>query len=101
MSSLSLLQGIFPTQGSNSGLLHSRWILYHLSQEGSPGGKEVCFILDTGNAGTGAEDSPVHSPTALTPRRSRGKSFYRQRRVLRAETAHLALMVILRLVIGG
>ena len=27
----SLLQGIFPTQGSNLGLLHCRQILYHLS----------------------------------------------------------------------
>ena len=27
----SLLQGIFPTQGSNSGLQHCRRILYHLS----------------------------------------------------------------------
>ena len=26
-----LLQGIFPTQGLNLGLLHCRWILYHLS----------------------------------------------------------------------
>ena len=32
----SLLQGIFPTQGLNSGLLHSRQILYQLSHEGSP-----------------------------------------------------------------
>ena len=32
---LSLLQGIFPTQGSNSGLLHCRWILYQLSHKGS------------------------------------------------------------------
>ena len=31
VGSLSLLQGIFPTQGHNSGLLHCRWILYHLS----------------------------------------------------------------------
>ena len=31
-----LLQGIFPTQGSNSGLLHCRQILYHLSYQGSP-----------------------------------------------------------------
>ena len=30
------LQGIFPTQGSNSGLLHCRWILYLLSQQRSP-----------------------------------------------------------------
>ena len=30
------LQGISPTQGSNPGLLHCRWILYHLSHQGSP-----------------------------------------------------------------
>ena len=34
-SSLSLLQGIFPTQGSNLSLLHCRQILYHLSYQGS------------------------------------------------------------------
>ena len=32
----ALLQGIFLTQGSNPGLLHSRWILHHLSHKGSP-----------------------------------------------------------------
>ena len=31
-----LLQGIFPTQGLSSGLLHCRQILYHLSHQGSP-----------------------------------------------------------------
>ena len=31
-----LIQGIFPTQGSNLGLPHSRWILYQLSHKGSP-----------------------------------------------------------------
>ena len=31
----SLLQEIFPTQGSNPGLLHCRQILYHLSHQGS------------------------------------------------------------------
>ena len=31
-----LLQGIFPTQGSNPGLQHCRQILYHLSHQGSP-----------------------------------------------------------------
>ena len=36
VGSLSLLQGIFPTQGSNPGLLHCRWILYQLSHKGSP-----------------------------------------------------------------
>ena len=32
----ALLQGIFPTQGSNPGLPHCRQILYHLSYQGSP-----------------------------------------------------------------
>ena len=32
----SLLQGIFPTQGSNPGVLHCRWILYQLSHQRSP-----------------------------------------------------------------
>ena len=34
--SLSLLQGIFPTQGLNPGLPHCRQILYQLSHQGSP-----------------------------------------------------------------
>ena len=36
VGSLSLLQGIFPTQGSNPGLPHCRRMLYHLSHKGSP-----------------------------------------------------------------
>ena len=36
MGSLSLLQGIFPTQGSNPGLPQCRQILYQLSHKGSP-----------------------------------------------------------------
>ena len=36
LGSLSLLQGIFPTQGSNPGLPHYRQILYQLSHKGSP-----------------------------------------------------------------
>ena len=32
----ALLQEIFPTQKSNRGLLHCRWILYQLSYQGSP-----------------------------------------------------------------
>ena len=31
-----LLQGIFPTQGLDPGLLHCRRIIYHLSHQGSP-----------------------------------------------------------------
>ena len=36
VGNLSLLQGIFPTHGSNPGLLRCRQILYHLSHKGSP-----------------------------------------------------------------
>ena len=36
VGSHSLLQGIFPTQGLNPGLLPCRQILYHLSHQGSP-----------------------------------------------------------------
>ena len=36
VGSLSLLQGISPTQGLNPGLLHCRHILYQLSHKGSP-----------------------------------------------------------------
>ena len=36
VGSLSLLQGIFPTQGLNPDLSHCRWILYQLSYKGSP-----------------------------------------------------------------
>ena len=35
VGSLSLLQAIFPTQGSNPGLLHCRRILYQLSHKGN------------------------------------------------------------------
>ena len=34
--SISLLQGIFLTQGLNLGLLHCRQILYHLNHQGGP-----------------------------------------------------------------
>ena len=36
VDSHSLLQGIFPTQGSNPGLPHCRRILYQMSHQGSP-----------------------------------------------------------------
>ena len=42
VSSFSLLQGIFPTQGSNPGLPYFRHILYHL---GSPGILECVAYL--------------------------------------------------------
>ena len=36
LDSFSPLQGIFPTQGSNPGLLYCMQILYQLSHKGSP-----------------------------------------------------------------
>ena len=52
VGSHSLLQGIFPTQGSNLSLLHCRQILYHLSHQGSPrhvhGDAQSSASLDTG-----------------------------------------------------
>ena len=36
VGSLSLLQGIFPTQGQNPGLLHCKRILYQPSHQGNP-----------------------------------------------------------------
>ena len=36
VGSRSFLQGIVPTQGSNPGLPHCRWILYQLNHQGSP-----------------------------------------------------------------
>ena len=36
VGSHALLQGIFPTQGSNPGLQHCRWVLHCLSHQGSP-----------------------------------------------------------------
>ena len=41
LDSLSLLQGIFPTQGSNPGLLHWRQILYHLNHQASSGERSL------------------------------------------------------------
>ena len=48
--SLSLLQGIFPTQGSNPGLPHCRQILDQLSHKGSPGILEwVAYPVPSGS----------------------------------------------------
>ena len=43
----ALLQGIFPTQRSNPGLLHWRWIIYQLKHQGSPRilGSKTCMVL--------------------------------------------------------
>ena len=55
--SLSLLQGIFPTQESNPGLPYCRWILYQQTQKGSPRILERVINLKWGRAGTACSDS--------------------------------------------
>ena len=46
----ALLQGIFPIQGSNPGVLHCRWILYHLSHQGNPRILEWVFFFPRGTS---------------------------------------------------
>ena len=47
----ALLQRIFPTQGSNPGLPHCRWILYQLSYKGNPRILEwVAYPLSSGSS---------------------------------------------------
>ena len=49
MGSLALLRGIFPTQGSNPGLPHCRWVLYQLSHKetGNMNQKITCGLGQT------------------------------------------------------
>ena len=49
VGSLSLLQGVFPTQESNRSLPHCMWILYQLSHKGSPRILEwVAYVFSSG-----------------------------------------------------
>ena len=51
VGSRSLLQGIFPTQGSNPGLPHCRHLLYQLSHQGSPRIPEwVAYSFSSGSS---------------------------------------------------
>ena len=52
VDSLSLLQGIFPTQESNWALLHCWQTLYQLSYQGSPNQSKV-FKLSSPGEGLG------------------------------------------------
>ena len=47
----TLLQGIFPTQGLNQGLLHCRRILYQLNYQGSLGSykAQVKLLTEVGS----------------------------------------------------
>ena len=65
VGSCSLLQKIFPTQGSNPGLPRCRWILYHLSHKGSP---TTCTTFSSSTESS-VQSSPVAQscPTLCDP----------------------------------
>ena len=60
VGSLSLLQGIFPTQGLNPGLPYCGWILYQLSHKGSP------RILEWVAYPFSSRSSPPRNPTGVS-----------------------------------
>ena len=65
-------RGIFPTQGSNLGLPHCRWILYQLSHQGGPRILEwVSYPFSSGSSwtrnGTGVSTLQVDSLPADLP----------------------------------
>ena len=56
VGSFFLLQGIFPTQGSNPGLPRCKQIIYHLSHKGSPRILEwVAYPFSSGSSWPGIE----------------------------------------------
>ena len=55
-----LFSGIFPSWGSNLGLLHCRWTLHHLSHQGSP-------IVAVGVSNPAELNSPVNSKKLKGP----------------------------------
>ena len=57
----SLLQGIFPTQGSNSGLPHGRQILYLLGHHWVPKKKGFPGVAVVKNLPAGDSGDPVRS----------------------------------------
>ena len=60
VGSFSLLQGIFTTQGSNSGLPNCRWILFQLSYKGSP------RILEWVDYSFSSKSSPSRNQTRVS-----------------------------------
>ena len=77
VGSHSLLQGIFPTQGSNSGLPHCRWILYQMSHQGNPCSlmspikslllfREVLDYFLNGSGPVDVSDTDLHSSRVKT-----------------------------------
>ena len=63
---LSLLQGIFPTQELNQGLLHCRQILYELRCQESPSLIPVLGRFPEGGHGNSLQYSYLENPMSLT-----------------------------------
>ena len=66
VGSLSLLQGIFPTQGWNAGLPHCRRILYHLSHKGSQAGN-LGSVSGSQRSPGGGNGNPPQDPCLGNP----------------------------------
>ena len=75
VGSLSLLQGIFATQGSNPGLPHCRWILYQLSHKGSPRILEwVAYPFSSGSSQPRNRDNVRLTPKIMMRGKEQGVS---------------------------
>ena len=76
MSCHVLLQGIFPIQRSNTGLLHCRQILYHLSHQGSPRILQwIAYPFSRGSSKPRNQRSPALQTDSL-PAELPGKNIY-------------------------
>ena len=79
VGSLSLLQGIFPTQGSNPGLPHCRRILYQLSHNRSPSILEwVAYPFSSGSSWPRNRIRVSCNAGGFLPTELRGKPVYQQ-----------------------
>ena len=75
VGSLSLLQGIFPTQGLNPGLPHCRRTLYQMSHKESPRILEwVAFLFSRGSSHPGIEPRSPSLQADSLPVEPQGKS---------------------------
>ena len=70
---LSLLQGIFPTQGLNPGLPHCWQILYQLSHKGSPRILEwIAYPFHSGSSRPGIQQDLLHCRRIIYQRSYQG-----------------------------
>ena len=84
VGSLSLLQGIFPTQRLNLGLLHCRLILFQLSHKGSPAIQEWVAYSFSSLPDLGIETGPPTVQADSLPTELSGKPWcFSESRTLR------------------